>query len=58
MAERKNRMLIEMARCMLIESKMNNQFWGETVMMVNYVQNWWKYVFVTVFKSVMLYFFY
>jgi len=52
-AERKNRTLTEMARCMLIESKMNNQFWGETVMMANYVQNRlpWKSVQVTPYKE-------
>lgn len=38
-AERKNRTLIEMARCMLIESGMAKTFWGEAVMMANYIQN-------------------
>jgi len=37
--EHKNRTLIELARCMLIESKMNHQFWDEAVMMANYIQN-------------------
>jgi len=36
--EHKNRTLIELARCMLIESKMNHQFWDEAVM-ANYIQN-------------------
>lgn len=38
-AERKNRTLIEMARCMLIESGMAKTFWGEAVIMANYIQN-------------------
>lgn len=38
-AERKNRTLIEMARCMLIESGMEKKFWGEAVTMANYIQN-------------------
>lgn len=38
-AERKNRTLIEMARCMLIGSGMAKTFWGEAVVMANYIQN-------------------
>jgi len=51
--EHKDRTLIEMARCMLIESKMNNQFWGEAVMMANYIQNRlpWKSVQTTLYEG-------
>lgn len=38
-AERKNRTLIEMARCMLLDSQCEKKFWGEAVNMANYVQN-------------------
>jgi transposase InsO family protein len=38
-AERKNRYLTEMARCMLYDADMPNQFWGEAVLCANYVQN-------------------
>lgn len=38
-AERKNRTLIEMARCMLLESGLDKKFWGEAVSMVNFIQN-------------------
>lgn len=38
-AERKNRTLVEMARCMLIDAKLEKYFWGEAVMMAKYVQN-------------------
>lgn len=38
-AERKNRSLIEMARCMLIDVGLPFTFWGEAVMAANYVQN-------------------
>lgn len=38
-AERKNRTLIEMARCMILEAKLENKFWGEAVVMANYIQN-------------------
>lgn len=38
-AERKNRSLIEMVRCMLNEAKLPRQFWGEAVMTANYMQN-------------------
>ena len=39
MAERKNRTLIEMARCMIIEANFEKSFWGEAVVMANYIQN-------------------
>lgn len=38
-AERKNRTLIEMARCMILESKLEYRFWAEAVSMANFVQN-------------------
>lgn len=38
-AERKNRYLIEMARCMLIDSKLSLKYWGEAVNTANYLQN-------------------
>lgn len=38
-AERKNRTLVEMARCMLIDAGLPNQFWGEAVVTANYIQN-------------------
>ena len=38
-AERKNRTLIEMARCMLIDAGMDKKYWGEAVNTVNYLQN-------------------
>ena len=38
-AERKNRSLTEMAQCMLIDADLANQFWGEAVMTVTYLQN-------------------
>lgn len=38
-AGRKNRTLVEMARCMLIDGKCEKQFWGEAVAMANYMQN-------------------
>lgn len=38
-AERKNRTLIEMARCMILEAELENKFWGEAVVMANYIQN-------------------
>lgn len=52
-AERKNRTLIEMSRCMLIEAGLNYTFWGEAVTMANYIQNRlpWKSVPVTPFEA-------
>ncbi|KAG5875619.1 hypothetical protein JTB14_034686 [Gonioctena quinquepunctata] len=38
-AERKNRYLMEMARCMLFDAELPNRFWGETIVNVNYLQN-------------------
>lgn len=38
-AERKNRSLIEMVRCMLNESKLPKIFWGEAAVTANYLQN-------------------
>lgn len=39
MAERKNRVLLEMARCLLIESKLPSSFWAEAVNTANYIRN-------------------
>lgn len=38
-AERKNRYLIEMARCMIIGSGLPKRYWGEAVVTANYLQN-------------------
>lgn len=38
-AERKNRTLMEMARCLLIDANLPNTFWGEAVATANYIQN-------------------
>lgn len=38
-AERKNRSLMEMARCMLNDSEIHVKFWAEAVNTANYVQN-------------------
>lgn len=38
-AERKNRTLVEMARCMIIESKTPTSFWAEAVAMANHIRN-------------------
>lgn len=38
-AERKNRYLMEMARCMLIDADLPNKYWGEAVNTANYLQN-------------------
>lgn len=38
-AERKNRYLIEMTRCLLIDAKLGKEFWGEAVMTAAYLQN-------------------
>lgn len=38
-AERKNRYLMEMARCMLIDAGLPNKYWGEAVCTANYLQN-------------------
>ncbi|KAG5875726.1 hypothetical protein JTB14_007661 [Gonioctena quinquepunctata] len=38
-AERKNRYLMEMARCMLFDAELPNRFWGEAIVNANYLQN-------------------
>lgn len=38
-AERKNRYLKEMMRCMLVESGLEKKFWGEAINTANYLQN-------------------
>lgn len=38
-AERKNRSLVEMVRCMLNEANLPQTFWGEAIMTANYLQN-------------------
>ena len=38
-AERRNRYLAEMLRCMLEDANMPNKFWGEAVLTANFVQN-------------------
>lgn len=38
-AERKNRYLMEMARCMLFDANLPNKYWGEAVCTANYLQN-------------------
>lgn len=38
-AERKNRSLVEMARCMLLDAKLSRTFWAEAINMANYLQN-------------------
>lgn len=38
-AERKNRTLLETARCMLLQSKLAPSFWGEAVLTANYIRN-------------------
>lgn len=38
-AERKNRHLMEMARCMLIDGNLPNKYWGEAICTANYIQN-------------------
>lgn len=38
-AERKNRSLIEMAKCMLIDADMDKKYWGEAIHTANYLQN-------------------
>lgn len=37
--ERKNRTLVEMARCMLTQSGLPRSFWAEAIMTANYVRN-------------------
>lgn len=38
-AERKNRTLVEMARCLLIQGNLHRSFWGEAVYTANYLRN-------------------
>uniref|UniRef100_A0A5S6QJ23 Integrase catalytic domain-containing protein n=1 Tax=Trichuris muris TaxID=70415 RepID=A0A5S6QJ23_TRIMR len=38
-AERKNRTLVEMARCMMIQSKVPMSFWAEAVSTANHIRN-------------------
>lgn len=38
-AERKNRSLVEMAKCMLIDGNMNNVYWAEAINTANYTYN-------------------
>ena len=38
-AERKNRSLIEMARCMITDANLENKYWGKAVNTANYLQN-------------------
>ena len=38
-AERKNQYVIEMVRCMLIDSQLPNKYWAEAVMTATYLQN-------------------
>ncbi|KRZ71003.1 Retrovirus-related Pol polyprotein from transposon TNT 1-94 [Trichinella papuae] len=38
-AERKNRALVEMAKCMLTDAKLPERFWGEAVCTAAYLQN-------------------
>lgn len=38
-SERKNRTLVETARCMMAESNLPSSFWGETISTANYVRN-------------------
>lgn len=39
LAERKNRSLMEMARCMMIDARMAKRFWSEAVLWATYLQN-------------------
>uniref|UniRef100_A0AAG5DV13 Retrovirus-related Pol polyprotein from transposon TNT 1-94 n=1 Tax=Anopheles atroparvus TaxID=41427 RepID=A0AAG5DV13_ANOAO len=38
-AERKNRYLVEMVRCMLSQAKLDHRYWGEAIITANYLQN-------------------
>jgi transposase InsO family protein len=38
-AERKNRSIVEMAKCMLLDAGLPQQYWGEAVMTAVYLQN-------------------
>ena len=39
LAERKNRTLSEMAKCMILDAGMNNKFWAEAINTENYILN-------------------
>ncbi len=39
MAERANRTLVEMTRCMLQDSGMRKQYWGEAIKTAEYIRN-------------------
>lgn len=51
-AERKNRTLIEIARCMLTDANLELSFWGEAVTTANFIQNRliWKNVAKTPYE--------
>jgi transposase InsO family protein len=38
-AERRNRTLVEMARCMIIQSQLSSSFWAEAISTPNYLRN-------------------
>ena len=38
-AERKNRTLVEMARCLLIQSNLGDSFWAEAIATANHIRN-------------------
>ncbi len=38
-AERMNRTIVEMARCLLIQSKLPTMYWGEAILTANYLRN-------------------
>lgn len=38
-AERKNRYLIEMTRCLLIDANLPNTYWGEAIITANFLEN-------------------
>ena len=38
-AERKNRSLVEMTRCMLVDSSLDKKYWGEAIHTANHLQN-------------------
>ena len=37
-AERKNRSLVEIARCMLIDADMDKKYWGEAMSTANFLK--------------------
>ncbi|CAA9993488.1 unnamed protein product [Nesidiocoris tenuis] len=38
-AERENRSLVEMARCLMVQAKLPPSFWGEAIYTANYIRN-------------------